>query len=191
MNDTNRRNHFRVEILVPVKWHILNEEEMENVKKGHGRDLFKQNSLPTPIDEFLEQSAPGSKDEQLFQCLQLINNKLDFIINHMLPQTDDSLYNHDNIVEISASGLKFSTQDKIDKGSFLKMDLIMPGTHQYQVEIIAEALRVTDIKNKYIIAARILCINEDTRDSIIKMVFQKQRMDIRRLKTGEEDINVD
>ncbi len=191
MSYVNRRSHFRVQILVPVKWQVLNIEETEMVKKGFGDKLLRQNGLPNPIDEFLEQVPPGSKDEQMVRSLQLLNNKLDFIIEHVLSESIESMPGQDDLIEISAAGLKFVTREIVDIGAFLKMNLIMPGTIQYQIELIAEVLRVEPKNDDFIIAARIVHIEDDARDSIIKTVFQKQRIDIRRLKANQKDNNID
>ena len=191
MSYVNRRNHFRVEILVPVKWQVLNEEETELVKKGLGNTLFRHDDLPSLIDEFLEQVPPGSNEEQLYRSLQLLNNKLDFIIDQIFSKSIDSAPGQDDVIEISASGLKFTTKEHLDIHTFLKMNLIMPGVFQYQMEFIAEVLRVDEKDNGFIIAARIVHIDEEARDSIVKVVFHKQRMDIRRQKANQGDNNVD
>jgi hypothetical protein len=106
MPEINKRNHFRVEITIPVKWKLLSNEEIELVKNGMGNTLFKQSGIPSPIDAFLEETEKGSKDEQLFQALKLLNNKLDYIIEQILSRpTCEESTGQDNIIEISASGL--------------------------------------------------------------------------------------
>ena len=62
MPETNKRDHFRVEITVPVKWKLLSEDEIELVKNGMGNTLFKQSGIPSPIDAFLEETPKGSRD---------------------------------------------------------------------------------------------------------------------------------
>lgn len=191
MNYVNKRGHFRVEIRVPVRWRLLNQQESETVKKGYGNTLFMQGGLPNPIDEFLEQAPPGSKEEQVYRSLQMLNNKLDFIIEHLASDSIDSMPCQDDLIELSASGFKFKTRESVEVGLFLKMNLIMPATIQYRIELIAEVLRVEAKADDSIVAARIIYMNEDARDSIIKTVFQKQRMDIRRLKANKEDTDHD
>ena len=191
MNDANRRNHFRAQILIPVKWRILSKGETKLVKNGMGSNLFREHGLPGPIEEILEQAPPGSNEEQMYRSLQLLNNKLDFIIEQVLSESIYRTSNRDEINDISASGLKFTSHERLDVGAFLKMDLIMPGTFQYQIELIAEVLRVEEKGGSFIIAARIVYIDEDARDSIVKTVFKKQRMDIRRLKGSPEDDDID
>ena len=186
MSESNRREHFRVEMTVPVKWKILTDDEIETVKNGMGDTLFKQSGIPSPIESFLDETVKGSKDEQLFLALQLLNNKLDFIIDQILSRTSFEINEHDKIMDISASGLKFSSIEKFEEGTFLKMELIMPGIVHYNMELIAEIIRTTQKDNQYLSAAKIVHIKDDARDSIVKLIFQKQRMDIRNKKKMED-----
>ncbi len=66
------------------------------------------------------------------------------------------------------------------------MEMIMPAVVQYNIELITEILRATRKGDKIIYATRIVCIRDDAHDSIIKLVFQKQRIDIRNRKSPEE-----
>jgi len=66
------------------------------------------------------------------------------------------------------------------------MEMVMPAAIQYNIELITEILRAAKKRDKIIYATRIVCINDDAHDSIIKMVFQKQRVDIRNRKSPEE-----
>ena len=186
MSENNRREHFRVEITIPVKWKILTDNEIEILNKGMGNSLFKQSGIPSPIESYLAETAKGSRDEQLFHALQLLNNKLDFIIEQILSRAPYETSGHDKIMDISASGLKFASKEKFNEGTLLKMELIMPGIVQYNIELITEILRATKREDRYINAARILHIKDDARDSIVKLIFQKQRMDIRNKKDLEE-----
>jgi hypothetical protein len=190
MEKINKRSHFRVEMLIPVKWEILDDEDTEKVKKGLGNTLFKQGGVLSPIEEYLDETVPGSKDEQLYLALQYLNNKLDFIIEQIMAKTEDKSLRHDDIIELSAAGLKFKTLEKIEIGSYLKMELMMPGVIQFGMELIAEVLRVMEDENGngYVIAARIACIKDDAKDSIVKMVFQKQRSDIRNNRRDQEEV---
>lgn len=186
MSFENKRNHFRVEILVPVRWQTLNDEEAEIVRKGMGDSLLKTTSLPSPIDELIDQAAPGSESEQLYRSLKYLNNKLDFLIDQVISSSMSEHPVQDNVIEISASGLKFITKEPPGKGALLKMSLILPGTFQYQIDFIAQTVRIEKKAQSYIIAAKILHIAEGSRDSIINVVFQKQRQDIRTKKKAEK-----
>jgi c-di-GMP-binding flagellar brake protein YcgR len=88
------------------------------------------------------------------------------------------------VIEISGSGLKFTSFEPFRAGTLLKMDLIIPVTLQFRIELIAEVVRTEEIQetpnqDKYVIGARFVIIDEDSRDSIIKTVFKTHRRMIR------------
>jgi len=190
MDHDNKRNYFRIDLSVPVKWQILGNPEMNLVKKGLGCTLLTHNPLiSSPLEEHPEQIPLLTKDHQLYRSFQLLHNKIDYIIK-MLSESEGSS-TRDNIIEISGSGLKFRTMETLDAGIFLKMNLILPGNSCFQMEFIAETLRVENLDSGYIVAAKIICIDDDTRDFIVKIIFEKQRNDIRKLKTNQEVSNSD
>ncbi|MFC1821099.1 PilZ domain-containing protein [Thermodesulfobacteriota bacterium] len=188
MGPENRRKYYRAKVVAPARWQVLNEKDIELVKKGMGISIIQQRKLRGPIDELAEQVTPGSDEEQLYRCMQFINNKLDFIIEQLVFNTGDEKLMRNDVVEISGSGLKFLSQIRLNEGSFLKMSLIMPETFHYQMEFITEVIRVQEHGEGYIVAAQIIEIDEETRDAIIKVIFQKQREEIRkdRLIQGDE-----
>jgi hypothetical protein len=177
----NKRNYFRVELVTPVKWRILHTDETEIVKKGAVSGLLTQNLFKNEMPE----EIPSTKnDEHVSRAFQTLNNKLNFIIKSIL--SAEALPSDDKIVEISASGLKFTTRENLDTGTLLKMNLIFPASPHLQIELIAETMRIQKLDDACLVAANIICIDDDARDFLIKMIFQKQRIDIRRVKTGME-----
>jgi len=187
MNVQNRRKFFRVKTLFPATWRMLNQEEIALINKGEGHRLLKTTDLPNPIDELIDRSSPGSEEEQLYKSLQFINRKLDFIIDQILSVSVDSLPEKNDVIEISASGLKFTSQKPLQSNDYVKMDVIMPGTFQYLIEFIAQVVRIEEKGPGFLVAAKIVEIDESAQDAIIQVVFQKQRKDIReqRIPQGE------
>lgn len=189
MDSDNRRKDFRIDITLYSRWKALTVEETELLRRGMGSTLLKQREIPSPIDEILQQTAPGSREEQWYRSLQLINNKLDFIIDNIFLESTEPPQHQDKITELSGSGLKFLTHEKLALGAFIIMNIIMPGTFQYQVQLIAEVLRVEQRGNISEVAAQIEEIDETAKDAIINVVFQKQRQEIRREKNIQEGTN--
>jgi hypothetical protein len=187
MTDKNQRKFFRVKTLFPATWRMLNHEEINLIQKGEGHRLLKTTDLPNPIDELIERSSPGSNEEQLYKGLQYINRKLDFIIDQFVSVSTDSLPEKNDVIEISASGLKFTSQKPLQINDYLKMDVIMPGTFHYLIEFLAQVVRIEEKGSGFSIAAKIVEIDESARDEIIQVIFQKQRKDIReqRIPQGE------
>ncbi|MBW1800060.1 MAG: hypothetical protein JRJ85_04950 [Deltaproteobacteria bacterium] len=182
MKSVNRRKYFRGEISVPARFQVLTDREVQMVEKGFGRTLFKHTDVPSPIEELLDQTIPGSSDEQLYRCLQLINNKLDFIIDQIFLKTSEVPLKRGDVTEISGSGIKFKASEYLRKGTLLKMDIVLPATLQYQIDLIAETVRLQEMSSGFVIAAKMIEIDEEARDAIIKVVLQRQRIDIRSRK---------
>lgn len=178
----NRRTFYRAQISIPLQWRILVPEEARMVRQGAGANLFRGNGVPSPIDELLEQAEPGSQEEHLFRCLQLMNNKLDFLIEHAFLKADRNSPARGDVIDISGSGLKFTCREHIPEGSLLKLDLVMPTTSRYQLEMISEVVRIETQASGYTVACRIVEIEEGAREAIVNTVFQKQRKDIRTSK---------
>jgi len=187
----NRRKYYRGKITVPARWQPLTEEDSRLVFDGKGSELFKQADLLDPLDEILERAEPGTSEKQILRCLQLLNNKLDFIIEQIFLKERETPPSRGDVIEISGSGLKFTSEEFLQKGTLLMMNLILPGTFEFQLELISEVLRSEDVGGGFVIAAKILEIREETRDEIIKVVLQKQRKEIRSGKTNQGGGTVD
>jgi hypothetical protein len=180
-----------MELNIPAKWQTLTDEESKLVREGYGSQLFRRYHFATPLDELLEQVDPGSPEEKLYRCVQLINNKLDFIIDQMQQEPSDSLSAPAEIVEMSGSGLRFICREYLPEGGLLKMDLVIPDSYYHQVELIVEVVRVQRIDDGFITAVNIIEVDEADRDSIVKVVFDRHRRKLRGTRSDEEGIQVD
>ena len=185
MSSENRRKDFRVDISLHCRWEALTEEEVKLLKRGMGRSLFEKNECDSPIDEIMRQTVPGSQEEHWYRSLQLINNKLDFIIDQIFLESSELPMKRDKVIELSGSGVKFVSHRNIQPGTFLRMLLILPGTFLFQIELIGEVMRIERKGEAAVAAARIVEIDEAARDAIITVVFQKQRQEIRREKLNQ------
>jgi len=178
MESENRRKYYRAKIVLPIQWEVLGDEEKALVQEGKGASLLKRGSLPSPIDEYLAQAEPGSEAKRLYRCLQLINNKLNFVIERLVNGSSEARSPGDAI-EISGSGLKFITDESLSPGSLLRMNLLLPESFHFEMELLAEVVRVDREGDRYLVASDIVAIDEDYRDAIIQAVFKKQRQEIR------------
>lgn len=185
MVSENRRKYYRARIVLPASWDVLDEDQAALVKQGMGSSLLEKAVCPSPIDEFLSQATPGSNEERLYRCIQLLNNKLDFLIERVLAGPGDDRGTMDDVIEISGSGLKFRTHESLNQGDVLRMNIVIPETFLYRMEFLAEVLRVEAQDTGHLVAARIVAIHEDARDAIVQAVFRKQRQSIRRERDAQ------
>jgi hypothetical protein len=185
MNNGNKRDFFRVNILMPVRWRRLNIVETDDAKKGRAGKLLTQNIFRRPIEEMPEEAPSPKKDDRIYSVIHMLNDKLDSLINMKFCDSESSSAT-DRVVEISASGLKFMTMENIDAGIFLKMNIIIPGVPYSQIELISETMRIQKLDIGYLIAANIACIDDVARDFLVRIIFGKHRADIRRTKIHQE-----
>jgi hypothetical protein len=178
MESGNRRKYYRARITLPVSWERLDEEARRLVEQGQGARLLRKGGLANPIDEYLAQAEPGSEERRIYRCLQLVNNKLDFLIDQLVNRCERERP-LDDVIEISGSGLKFITREPLSVGDLLRMDLLMPESFHYQMELLAEVVRVEEEEDASQVAAGIVAIDEEFRDAIVQAVFRKQRQEIR------------
>jgi hypothetical protein len=184
MEPGNRREFLRVEVRLPAACRTLSQEERKKIEAGLASSLFRGNGNPSLMDEMIQQAAPDPQQQPLYHCLQLLNNKLDFLIDQFAFTGEQKKSTLTKVIEISGSGLKFTSFEPFRAGTLLKMDLIIPVTLQFRIELIAEVVRTEEIQetpnqDKYVIGARFVIIDEDSRDSIIKTVFKTHRRIIR------------
>jgi hypothetical protein len=191
MKAPNRREYARAKVRFFARFRMLDRTEEEGVKKGTAGYPLRGGRPNGPLEELVEQIAPGSVDEPLFRCLQFINNKIDFIIDEITSRGQGGMSGPSEVTEISGSGFKLDCDMSPPKGQLLKVDMIMPSALQYRIELIAKVVRVDEAqqepgqdRRRFSVSARFVEIDEESRESIIKAVFSRQRERIRMEKTG-------
>ncbi len=183
MEQPNRREFVRARVSLPARLELLEGKDLELAKKGLGVTLFRASEQPDPLEDFLSTMPSGSQTDILYRCFKTLNSKLDFIIEQLTVPVEKSLPSFKEVVELSGSGFKCISEEPLAKGDYVKVDLLIPSAVEFRVELIAEIIRSEQQPDgKHVIAARIVEIDETSRDSIIESVFKKQRKVIRKEK---------
>ena len=189
MESTNRREFVRARVSYPAKVRVLDQEEKGLVEKGLGVTLFRGGDSPEPLEEFATILSPGTETEILYKAFKSLNSKLDFIIEQLTFPLQDQEGPFKEVIELSGSGLKFKSSAPIPEGAYLKIDLIIPSSLQFKIEMIAQCIRVDEEGdvNRYLIAVKFIDIDERARDAIIENVFKRQRKVIRKQKERKDE----
>jgi hypothetical protein len=188
MDPENRRDFLRARVRFPAMSRVLTPQECEKIKNSPETRPHRRRAESNIFDELMEQIAPGAEQEPLFRCFQLINNKLDFIIDRLFSAEEDKREEFNEVIEISGSGLIFISRRTIPPDSLIKMDLIIPASLQFRIELILRVGRVQERQSErtgtveYLIAGQFEEIDEESRESIVKAVFRSQRKLIRNSK---------
>ncbi len=185
MSPENRREYLRTDVLISARIRVLNQEELSLLEQGD-TTILEGNVFSSPIDEIIDQVPTGSKEETLYRCLKMMDKKLNFVIEQMTTPPDQPGRALNEIVELSGSGLRFLSETSYPENTPLKIDLIMPGTFEFKVTLIAKVIRIDKRETtgragteSYSIAAHFTEIDEKARDAIIETIFRKQRKLIR------------
>lgn len=193
MQTENRREYLRANVALSAQCRVLTREEADLIAEGDVASVL-QGGDSSPFEEIIDQMSTGSKEEHLYRCLKMMDNKLNFIIEQMISPHVRPRTSIEEVVELSGSGLKFVSKKPFPKEALLRMDLIMPGTFEFKVEFIAKVVRVYEMDlskegaiQEYYVAAQFAEIHERARDAIIETIFKKQRKMIRMEKDQKEE----
>ena len=191
MGQPNRREFVRAKVSFPAKIQILRGDDLELVKKGLGVTLLQGGDQFEPLEELIGTTPSSPQEEILYHCFKNFNSKLDFIIEQITLPAERRNEGFKEVVELSGSGFKFLNDEPMSKGNFVRAELIIPNTTQFRIEVIAEIIRSEPSSDSrdYLVAAKILEIDETSRDAIIESVFKKQRKLIRKQKALKEERN--
>ncbi len=185
--DDERREFFRIRDRIPVEYRSISREEFIKLQ-----DAIRYN--PTQVVDRLHElyfmdarrEAPDGQDE-LFSYMQLINRKLDMIIellgksqgpeNYVSVQTD---------VIISGSGIQFTTAAALIEGEFAELKIIVPVFPYPKITCLSQVVHVEKEAGSggpgQKTAFKFMVINEKDQDILINYIFLKERQYLRQKK---------
>jgi len=87
-------------------------------------------------------------------------------------------------VNISASGMRFISNEAYEIGDFVEIHLILPMVPLLFVRLVGEVIRQKALTSaqikRYAVAVKYLQVDNDTRDDIIRYLFRRQREVLRK-----------
>jgi hypothetical protein len=154
--------------------------------KASNENLAELNSVSHKIKAEVKDEYPQNRNLLLFM-LEL-NNKLDDILDLMrakesvlIEDTDTNF--HVNAVGINGREIIFYSPRLIDKGSYAyTYNVIGRGGERFAFASVLQIYPLKKSKDGWFYAAIYEDMREDTRDSIVKFVFTKEREMIQRIK---------
>ena len=174
----------RIDIRVPIKsalgFNILEDAD------AYMRTL-------SPVSAMFKKPESGlelNENDPLEAFLIQMDRKLNYLVGLLSEKIGRKDYRHQGrVTDISATGLSITAAKKITQGAFLEIGLMLPNQPQRIMDIAAKVLWAkskTDQdtkKVKYQLGLKFIDILPEDQDTIVHYIFQKQREDIRSLKT--------
>jgi len=126
-HDDERREFFRIHDRIPLELRRITGEEFLELQ-----DMIRYNSTQV-LDRlhelyFLEpHGEPKDEDDQVQTCMQVINRKLDMIIEILGKSPAGKSYSTvHTVVNISGAGIQFVCDVPLSEGDFVELKVIVP-----------------------------------------------------------------
>jgi c-di-GMP-binding flagellar brake protein YcgR len=185
MKQSERREYFRVKDRLPIEFRSLSHDEYLKLES-----LIRYN--PTQIVDkvnemyFLKKivSKSDSEKDQVYAYLQVIDKKLDIIIDHLCKSKEDDLYvSRFAEVDISGAGIRFISDVPLDKDAYVELKVILPLFPYPKISSLCSIVRmkefVVEEMKQWQMALKFALINEEDRDILINYIFMKERERLR------------
>jgi hypothetical protein len=165
----NKRDFARVQTLLSIKIRVIPPIEKLYLKsRVEGNPQMLQNT-PQVIGD------PG-----LNEWMQILDAKLDFILN-LLNERHASAEMPTEVCELSAGGMNIISSDRFSVGDILELKILYPFSPPQILVLYGQVLR-SDVKIEegFLTAIKFTVIDDQVKDRIIRLVFEKERETIRR-----------
>ncbi|OCC15473.1 hypothetical protein DBT_1220 [Dissulfuribacter thermophilus] len=185
----DRRAHIRITDKILFKIKFIEETEYQQLEEK----VLK--GIEQPFEEFsLQWELPKidvparklrEKDENLAKALEVIDTKLNLIINLLNIRMRKNFPEEQVLVDMSASGIAFTSKEEIKKGQILQLDIgLLP--EQYFFRCFGRVVRTEKIQDGYKIGIKFIWITETDRERLIEHIFQKQVLQLRLRREKKE-----
>ena len=177
-----RREAFRQDEVLAMKEELLTPEQFSAEMNKTGIVSQHADLLQELVNN---DSGPGhygsTLSPEITGALETLELKLNYLITMQMEDNDDDNYDQ-RFVSLSATGIGFSTQEKCNKGDWLKIKLKLPLFPPVKLELLGEIVSVLHESGKRSgtrIGASFVYRCEQEEDAIIKYLFKRQRERIR------------
>ncbi|MCK9273939.1 MAG: PilZ domain-containing protein [Syntrophales bacterium] len=174
IEEVHKRSHARVDDILKVTYqHVPHEMYLKG--KGNPRIILENifGECPcTPEDEEISMAL-------LYKLVYQLTVKIDRILD-VLERTGDTQVHetaYGESVNISASGMRFETANKIRTGDILALRVFMPSTAATRLHVLGEVVAVTPYGNedRSVVSIKFINLSQEMQETITRYVFKRQR----------------
>jgi hypothetical protein len=173
--ETNRREYSRVYAYIPLAVRKVMPDEHAVVRARLAGDSV----LPGSV------IVPELGDRMLSEWLRMINGKVDSIIRMLTLQSEGFQCLPAKAVQISGSGLSFSSAEPFDPGDLLEMKMILTVGHPMAIFAYGEVIKAERQTSGHVVAVSFVKMDDPIRDEIVRFVFEREREILREKRTAE------
>ncbi|HBH62320.1 MAG TPA: hypothetical protein DDX85_11415 [Nitrospiraceae bacterium] len=182
-----QRSFFRIDDIISV---VANPVHVDRDKA----EAFRKQIVSSKAFSLIETPGMSQLDSEdtllenhkntgLYPMMAEIQTKLDFIINHLMLDKEGLLRSEKKVVNISASGIRFTIEHPVKVNEIMEIKLLLPTYPPVAVFAYGEVKRVKDLgDNKHEVSLEYLNMDESVRNEIIQYTLSHQRETIRKSK---------
>ena len=190
MDDTERREFFRIHDVLEFSFRLLEPGEVEHVRSS---GLFvHRGRIGGRLEHALKKHTFRDEEGQLLgSFLIMLDEKLSAIMDLLTEaKTDESFTTSHGGVEISGSGISFRSQVPLLKDDHLELRIQLPVYPHPLIPALCEVISSTEEEHEGARGCRVACrfvaIADVDRDALINYIFMRERETIRSRKGKRE-----
>ncbi len=177
----NRRLDFRQDDMIRMNEELLTKEEYD-IEVNRVGILSGQSNLLHSLSgggSAHEISSAAHLNPEVSRALELLDAKLNYVIGMNVMQQTDHTDMKERFVNMSATGMRFTSSVFCKKGEHLKITMSLPLSPPVLLELLAEVvyIKVTNGRTQLGVAFMFRC--EEEEDSVVRYIFKRQRETIR------------
>jgi hypothetical protein len=183
--EEENRNFFRVDDIIAVVANPVDSRIREEVQKKSvcSKAFSVDDSTDVPTGNTGGNGYENPEYNKLHDMMIEIRSKLDFVINHYLLEKEGLTTNEKKLVNISASGIRFTVQNPVKVNDIMEIKLLLPTYPPVAVLAYGEVKRVRKIDDdQYEIALEYMNMGESVKNEIIQYTLCHQRETIKKFK---------
>ncbi len=188
---SGNRKAVRIPDTFTINYNIITQEEYDKKaplyigRQTINRTAIKQKTSTLSFDwSHIEDEVDF--DPVLVKIMFYLDQKIDIILSNQEKilkylETDDvqDAYASGECIDISATGINMSTQEKLNEDTLLELTLAPPNNPAIHITALCKPMRICPSKDKekkcFEVSLTFTAINEDDREELIKYIFQRQR----------------
>ncbi len=163
-NFENLREHFRIDVEIPLSVRTVTEKEKQNL-----------NSRVIGYQDIISESSQKFLSIEVSPWIEELNAKLDLIIGLLLTQQHGFHQLPKVPVNLSAGGLRFSSSEQYKKGDILEVKMYLDVPIPLGFYLYSEVVKSDRQNDKFETAVKFIKIDKSTQDLIARYVLYKQK----------------
>jgi hypothetical protein len=160
----NKRAYSRVNVHLPVEIRLLPPEQRQLICSRLEEKIFAGVKLP-----------PDVADPLLAEWLKLLHAQLEKIAGLLAAHAEARELPPFRTQTLSGGGVSFTSPEEYKMGDLLELKMIFDSSRSGTLYLYGEVVQREKSEDGHITAVKFLSLDEDTRDEIIKFVFEKER----------------